>query len=160
MEQLRGTVAETIACRPISGPWTQSRRRPPSPSRPRRSTEPALAPNRSRRHSRAQPPEPATPGEPETDATVISFSARDLLRPAVSRQAARPMATAPRPARECMVSPKVVRLMQAPRRPALERSGIVRVTAHGALKRVAPVEVDELDVQPDHAQADLYEHAI
>jgi hypothetical protein len=30
-----------------------------------------------------------------------------------------------------MVSPKVARLMHAPRRPALERSGVVRVGAAG-----------------------------
>jgi hypothetical protein len=163
MEQLRGAVAESDRLRADLRALDSEPAPPPEPEPPAAlDCEPALAPEplAAPTPEPERPPEPATPGEPETDATVISFSARDLLRPAVSRQAARRMETAPRPARECMVSPKVVRLMQAPRRPALERSGIVRVTAHGALARAAPVEVDELDVQPDHAQADRYEHAI
>jgi hypothetical protein len=109
----------------------------------------------------APPPEPEPPEKSRPEATVICFPARERVRThAASRQAARPMAAAPRPARERAVSPKVIRLMLAPRRPALERSGIARVTAHGVLKRVAPIEVDELDVQGDHTQAELYEHAI
>lgn len=140
IEALRGTVAEHDRLQADLGALDSEPAPPPEP-------EP--------------PPERATPGEPGPDATVICFPARDLVRThAVSRPAARPMATAPRPARERVVSPKVIRLMLAPRRPALERSGIARVTAHGVLKRVAPVEVDELDVQSDHTQAELYEHAI
>jgi len=49
-----------------------------------------------------------------------------------------------------MVSPKVARLMHAPRRPALERSGVARV---GATRRDEPV--DEID-----AEAEVYERAV
>jgi hypothetical protein len=45
-----------------------------------------------------------------------------------------------------MVSPKVARLMRAPRRPALERAGVVRV---GAARLDSPVDepADEVDVE-------------
>jgi hypothetical protein len=154
MEQLRGAVEESDRLRADLGALDAAPVLSPEPKPPAAlDREPALPPE--------PPPEPATLGEPEPDATVIFFPARDLVRThAASRQAARPMAAAPRPARERAVSPKVIRLMLAPRRPALERSGIARVTAHGVLKRVAPVEVDELDAQPDHTRAELYEHAI
>lgn len=47
-----------------------------------------------------------------------------------------------------MVSPKVARLMLAPRRPALERSGVVRVGA--SRLDCAPEElVDEIDAEPE-----------
>ncbi len=54
------------------------------------------------------------------------------------------------PPRTRMVSPKVARLMHAPRRPALERSGVARV---GATRRDEPV--DEID-----AEAEVYERAV
>ena len=55
------------------------------------------------------------------------------------------------------VSPKVARLMHAPRRPALERSGVVRVgAARGEGVDLAPDEsVDEID-----AEAEVYERAV
>jgi hypothetical protein len=162
MEALRGTVAEhdrlQADLRALDAEPEPSSEPEPSAAldcEPALPTEPLVA-----RPPEPEPP-PEPPGEPGPEATVVCFPARDLVRThAASRQAARPMAAAPRPARERAVSPKVIRLMLAPRRPALERSGIARVTAHGVLKRVAPVEVDELDAQPDHTRAELYEHAI
>jgi len=63
------------------------------------------------------------------------------------------------PARTRMVSPKVARLMRAPRRPALERSGVVRVGAvHGGSSPVdlwPHEEAEEIDVE-----AEVYERSI
>jgi hypothetical protein len=58
------------------------------------------------------------------------------------------------PPRMRMVSPKVARLMRAPRRPALERAGVVRVGA--ARLDTSPDElVDEVD-----AEAEVYERSM
>ena len=68
-------------------------------------------PSRQRRWSRLRlwrsVPEP--PRDPEPPTNVVRLPAR------------------PRVPRTRMVSPKVARLMRAPRRPALERAGVVRV---------------------------------
>jgi len=67
--------------------------------------------------------------------TVLRFPAnrRPTRMVAVAPQANRPISTLVRPesvpASARVVSPKVARLMLAPRRPALERSGIPRVSA-------------------------------
>jgi hypothetical protein len=60
-----------------------------------------------------------------------------------------------------MVSPKVARLMRAPRRPALERAGVARVgTWEGSpagddlFPGVDPRGIDEVDVE-----AERYEHS-
>src|ERR1039458_3511828 len=58
----------------------------------------------------------------------------------------------PEPARPPAVSPKVARLMLAPRRPALERSGLARVSGRDTSPREA---VDESE-----AQTGAYEHAV
>jgi hypothetical protein len=95
------------------------------------------------------PADPGLPVDPEpllaSELPVLSES-----RPAnVMRFAAR------RPlARTRMVSPKVARLMHAPRRPALERSGVVRVGAAG-LDSPADEPVDEIDTE-----AELFEHSL
>ena len=64
------------------------------------------------------------------------------------------MSRTSRPARGHVVSPKVARLMHAPRRPALERAGVVRVGA--ARLDCTPEEpVEEVDVE-----AEVYERSI
>ncbi|HZL48783.1 MAG TPA: hypothetical protein VFC30_07200 [Solirubrobacteraceae bacterium] len=55
-----------------------------------------------------------------------------------------------------MVSPKVARLMIAPRRPALERSGIARVGGRADRIAVSPEDLaDEFD-----PEAELYERSM
>jgi hypothetical protein len=59
-----------------------------------------------------------------------------------------------------MVSPKVARLMRAPRRPALERSGVARVgVAHGGSSPVDDLwpheAAEEIDVE-----AEVYERSL
>jgi hypothetical protein len=78
--------------------------------------------------------------DPDPSGIVLRFPAnrRTTRTVAVSPQDARPISTLSRPASvparvpasARVVSPKVARLMLAPRRPALERSGIPRVSAH------------------------------
>jgi hypothetical protein len=53
-----------------------------------------------------------------------------------------------------MVSPKVARLMHAPRRPALERAGVVRVGA-GRVGSSVDELVDEVD-----AEGEVYGRAL
>jgi hypothetical protein len=60
----------------------------------------------------------------------------------------------PQLSRTRMVSPKVARLMRVPRRPALERAGVVRVGA-GRFDSLTDEMVDEID-----AEAEVYERAI
>jgi hypothetical protein len=60
----------------------------------------------------------------------------------------------PRVSRTQMVSPKVARLMRAPRRPALERAGVVRVGA-GRVDSLAAETGDEMD-----AEAEVYERSL
>jgi hypothetical protein len=79
---------------------------------------------------------PEPPAAPEPSANVVRLPAR------------------PRMPRTRMVSPKITRLMRTPRRPALERAGVVRVGA-GRLDSFAEVPVDELDVE-----AEVYERSL
>jgi hypothetical protein len=73
--------------------------------------------------------------DPDPTGVVLCFPAnrKPTRTVAVSAEAVRPISTLSRPtsvpASEPLVSPKVARLMLAPRRPALERSGIPRVGA-------------------------------
>jgi hypothetical protein len=105
-------------------------------------------------------PEPYVDSEPLTN--VVRFPARHESERtgAVSSQADRPMSPTSRPARGHVVSPKVARLMHAPRRPALERAGVVRVGAG----RVSSASGD--DLWPQDAgeevgvEAELYEHSL
>jgi hypothetical protein len=95
-------------------------------------TEPPYEPESS-----AAEPEPAAALNVDSEplGTVLCFpgNRKPTRTVAVSPQDARPISTLSRPASvptsEPMVSPKVARLMLAPRRPALERSGIPRVGA-------------------------------
>jgi len=87
---------------------------------------------------RPEPPAALTV-DPDPSGTVLRFPAnrRPTRTVAVAPQASRPISTLFRPASAPasvpagarVVSPKVARLMLAPRRPALERSGIPRVSA-------------------------------
>jgi hypothetical protein len=88
-------------------------------------SEPPAAPNVA----------PESPVAPEPFANVVRLPARH-------------------PPRTRMVSPKVARLMRVPRRPALERAGVVRVGA-GRLDTSPDELVDEVD-----AEAERYERAI
>jgi hypothetical protein len=86
--------------------------------------------------------ESGSPVDPEPSATVVRLPAR----PHVSRTR--------------IVSPKVARLMRAPRRPALERAGVMRVGVGGAGASAGedlwPREVgEEID-----AEAEIYERAL
>jgi hypothetical protein len=73
--------------------------------------------------------------DPKKSAAVLCFpgNRKPVRTAAVSPEAVRPVSTLSRPvsapASARPVSPKVARLMFAPRRPALERSGIPRVGA-------------------------------
>jgi hypothetical protein len=80
-------------------------------------SEPPAAPNVA----------PESPVAPEPLANVVRLPARH-------------------PPRIRMVSPKVARLMRVPRRPALERAGVVRVGA-GRVGSSAAELVDEIDVE-------------
>jgi hypothetical protein len=75
--------------------------------------------------------------EPQPRENVLSFPVRQEPAPAHART----------------VSPKVARLMFAPRRPSLERSGIPRVSESADVSQGAPVDEGE-------AQLELYEQAI
>lgn len=96
-------------------------------------------------------PEPRVVSEPPAGLGVVSEPPANVVR----LPARRP------PARTRMVSPKVARLMHAPRRPALERSGVVRVGAArvdsfpGADFGSEDAAVDEID-----AEAEVYERAV
>jgi len=71
-------------------------------------------------------------------------------------QVGRLVPTASRPAPQRVVSPKVARLMIAPRRPALERSGIARVGGRADRIAVSPEDLaDEFD-----PEAELYERSM
>ena len=77
------------------------------------------------------------PIDPEPSANVVRLPDRSSRLP-----------------RTRMVSPKIARLMRAPRRPALERAGVVRVGA-GRSDSSTEAPVDELD-----AEAELYERSL
>jgi hypothetical protein len=82
------------------------------------------------------PEPPALVPAPEPSAAVFCFPARS------------------EPARTRPVSPKVARLMLAPRRPALERSGIARVGGRADRAAVSSEEPTEVD-----PEAELYERS-
>ena len=70
-------------------------------------------------------PEPAAPDPEPVAKNVLRFPVRH------------------EPRRARVVSPKVARLMFAPRRPSLERSGIPRVSDRGAHSSEAPADASE-----------------
>jgi hypothetical protein len=93
----------------------------------------------------------ADPGPP---ANVVRFPARPAANSASEPAPAPASESAPAPARAPAVSPKVARLMLAPRRPALERSGIARVSGRAdASRRSSSVDENE-------SQAQIRQHAI
>jgi hypothetical protein len=100
--------------------------------------------------------EPPADPEPLVDPeSLVATEAPVALEPPPANVVRLPVRRTP--PRTRMVSPKVARLMHAPRRPALERSGVVRVgAAHGESVDLAPDEpVDEID-----AEAEVYERAV
>jgi hypothetical protein len=84
-------------------------------------------------------PEPTAPA-PEAPAPVPEPAAPDP-EPVAKNVLRFPVRHEPRRAR--VVSPKVARLMFAPRRPSLERSGIPRVSDRGAHSSEAPADASE-----------------
>jgi hypothetical protein len=80
----------------------------------------------------APDPEPAAP-DPEPAAPDPEPVAKNVLRFPVRHE----------PARARVVSPKVARLMFAPRRPSLERSGIPRVNDRGGRSSEEPASASE-----------------
>jgi hypothetical protein len=101
--------------------------------------EPPVEPETSYESEPPYEPEPsaALSVDPEPSGAVLCFpgNRKPVRTAAVSAEALRPISTLFRPASvpasasARAVSPKVARLMLAPRRPALERSGIPRVGA-------------------------------
>jgi hypothetical protein len=89
-----------------------------------------------------KPPEPPTDQEP---ITALKAAPEPPVAPKPSAIVVR-LPTRPRLPRTRMVSPKVTRLMRAPRRPALERPGVVRVGA-GRLDSSTEEPIDELDTE-------------
>jgi hypothetical protein len=87
-------------------------------------------------------PEPPTDQEP---IAALKAAPEPPVPPKPSANVVR-LPTRPRLPRTRMVSPKVTRLMRAPRRPALERAGVVRVGA-GRLDSFTEEPVDELDTE-------------
>lgn len=108
---------------------------PPVESEPPAVREPPAAPDINRESPVEPEPAAALNVDPDPSGVVLCFPVdrKPTRTVAVSPQAARPISTlswpASVPASEPLVSPKVARLMLAPRRPALERSGIPRVGA-------------------------------
>jgi hypothetical protein len=102
--------------------------------------------------ARVDPDPPESPADPES---LVATEAPVALEPPPANVVRLPVR--PTLPRTRTVSPKVARLMHAPRRPALERSGVVRVgAAHGERVDLAPDEpVDEID-----AEAEVYERAV
>lgn len=71
--------------------------------------------------------------------------------------------TVPRLSRTRMVSPKVARLMGAPRRPALERSGVARVGAHNGScpeDDLFPGDDRVLGIDEVDTEAEVYERSL
>jgi hypothetical protein len=86
--------------------------------------------------------------EPPTDQELnvaLKAAPESSVPPKPSANVVR-LTTRPRLSRTRMVSPKVARLMRAPRRPALERPGVVRVGA-GRLDSSTEEPIDELDTE-------------
>ena len=91
--------------------------------------------------------------DPSPPANVVRLPARPEPEPAPVPEPALASEPAPAPESAPAVSPKIARLMSAPRRPALERSGIARVGERADTS--ARTRVDE-DEPPD----EIYEQAI
>jgi hypothetical protein len=108
---------------------------PPVESEPPVVPEPPAAPEINREPPVEPEPAAALNVDPDPLGTVLSFPAnrKPMRTVAIAPRDTRPISTlswpASVPASEPLVSPKVARLMLAPRRPALERSGIPRVGA-------------------------------
>jgi hypothetical protein len=85
----------------------------------------ALAPEPTAPAPEAPAPEPAAPDPEPVAKNVLRFPVRH------------------EPARARVVSPKVARLMFAPRRPSLERSGIPRVSDRGGHSSEEPASASE-----------------
>lgn len=85
----------------------------------------ALAPEPTAPAPEPPAPEPAAPDPEPVAKNVLRFPVRH------------------EPARARVVSPKVARLMFAPRRPSLERSGIPRVSDRGVRSSEAPADASE-----------------
>jgi hypothetical protein len=109
--------------------------------------EPTLeyAPAPASEPSPAPEPEPALESEPTPESAPAPAPEPSLESEPTPAPAPAPVAPA--------VSPKIARLMSAPRRPALERSGIARVGGRADASRRTPVDEDE---PPD----ETYEQAI
>lgn len=109
-----------------------------------------------------EPPGAPAPTDPEPPAALDAVSELSAAPEAVlepSLDTAPPanvvrLPARPRLSRTRMVSPKVARLMLAPRRPALERGGVVRVGA-GRVGSSRDEMLDEID-----AEAEIYERAL
>jgi hypothetical protein len=97
----------------------------------------STAPGDSLTASDPQPTEPTAPAPeapaPEPAAPDPEPVAKNVLRFPVRHE----------PARARVVSPKVARLMFAPRRPSLERSGIPRVSDRGGRSSEAAADASE-----------------
>jgi hypothetical protein len=111
--------------------------------------EPTLeyAPAPASEPSPAPEPEPALESEPTPESAPAPAPEPSLESEPTPAPAPAPVAPAP------AVSPKIARLMSAPRRPALERSGIARVGGRADASRRGRVDEDE---PPD----EIYEQAI
>jgi hypothetical protein len=96
------------------------------------STAPGDSPTAPDPRPTALAPEPTAPA-PEAAAPDPEPVAKNVLRFPVRHE----------PARARVVSPKVARLMFAPRRPSLERSGIPRVSDRGVRSSEAPADASE-----------------
>ncbi|MFI4992836.1 MAG: hypothetical protein ACHQCH_04360 [Solirubrobacterales bacterium] len=96
------------------------------------STVPGDSPTAPDPQPTAPAPEPTAPA-PEPAAPDPEPVAKNVLRFPVRHE----------PARARVVSPKVARLMFAPRRPSLERSGIPRVNDRGGHSSEEPASASE-----------------
>jgi len=125
MAELRGAVEERDRLQADLRALEDSSMAPgPSPTAP--DPQPtALAPEPTAPAPEASVPEPAAPDPEPVAKNVLRFPVRH------------------EPARARVVSPKVARLMFAPRRPSLERSGIPRVSDRGAHSSEAPADASE-----------------
>jgi hypothetical protein len=98
-------------------------------------------------------PGPSVDREPPVDPEpLVATEAPEALEPPLANVVRLPVNR--ELPRTRTVSPKVARLMHAPRRPALERSGVVRVGAT-RLDSSRDEPADEVD-----AEAEVYERAV
>jgi hypothetical protein len=120
----------------------------PSPPEPLLDPEPPSDPEPPLRPALAAVPDV----DPEPAAAVLRFpTKREPARaPTAPPAADRPIPAPARSVRRHAVSPKVARLMLAPRRPALERPGVARVGARAGRVDVSSQElVDEVDADAE-----------